>query len=171
MVLWVISPYLFSVVFGVDWHQSGVYVQFLIPWVLAVFIFVPMMQLYITLEQQKTEFRFQLLILLSRVSGIVIGGMNENILLALALYSIFSLISYAVCGAWIIHKAGVKLQQIVLFSFREVFIALSVVLLAFAVSRIYLSDLGLFQLLVSLVLLGGFLYRAKSDIVNMKAFK
>jgi O-antigen/teichoic acid export membrane protein len=170
LIFAIVAPNVFIVVFGDQWTDSGLYVQAMIPWILAVFIFVPMMQLYVTLEQQDIELRFQAIILTSRLSGILIGAFMGDVMTAIVLYSFFAFTSYAACGLWIIKKSGVNMKALVLHSFKEIILVLIIVLPLFVIKTLYFSveNLPLSQhlilFLISILLIGLFVYRSKDSI-------
>ncbi|NOQ76557.1 MAG: oligosaccharide flippase family protein [Methylococcaceae bacterium] len=130
-VVIIIAPELFSIAFGEQWGEAGLYLQLMIPWVFSVFIFVPLMTLYIVLEQQKVEFRFQLALIIMRLTGLAIGASIAGITGAILLYSLFAALVYTLCGGWIMHKVGVALSQMIKVAFKEV------LFVAFWVSPLY----------------------------------
>lgn len=69
---------IFGFIFGNEWSESGFYVQLLTPWFFMNFLFSPMGQLPLILNQQKKVFGISIignsLILLS----IIIGGLFYN---------------------------------------------------------------------------------------------
>jgi cbb3-type cytochrome oxidase maturation protein len=170
LIFAIVAPNVFIVVFGDQWADSGLYAQAMIPWMLAVFIFVPMMQLYITLEQQDIELRFQAVIMTSRLSGILIGAFMGSVMTSIALYSFFAFASYVACGLWIIKKSGVNMKVLVLQTFKEILLVLIIVLPLFVIKTLYFSvenlplSHHLILILISILLIGLFLYRSKDSV-------
>ena len=83
-----IGPALFSFVLGADWRTAGIYVQILSPWIFFVFLTSPISSLINILEVQEVALIQNILLIITRVASIIIGGIAENILLALILFSI-----------------------------------------------------------------------------------
>ncbi len=61
IVLIFAGPYLFSVIFGEGWRESGVYVSILAPWFFFDFIRIPVSNIPMILEKQKSMFVFTFL--------------------------------------------------------------------------------------------------------------
>lgn len=68
------SDILFGVIFGQEWVKAGQYIQVLAFWFLFVFISSPLSMLLMTLEKQKQNLFFNIIMFLSRVIVIAIGG-------------------------------------------------------------------------------------------------
>lgn len=68
------GPFLFAVVFGDNWSEAGVFAQLLSPWLYLAFTASPISSVNTLLEKQKFAFRFDFLMLLSRVLVISVGS-------------------------------------------------------------------------------------------------
>lgn len=100
-----ISPDLFYFVFGSEWEEAGVYLQFMVIWLLSSFIFVPLMTLFAVLNRHKMDLNFQTSLVVVRVIGILIGAAYESAMVSIAAFSIFSAIIYTVYGCWLLNQA------------------------------------------------------------------
>ena len=88
VLLGIIAPELFSVVFGASWQKAGVYVQILMPWFFFAFIVTPLSMLVSVLEKQATELILQIIFLFFLSVSFVIGGMQSNADLSIFLFSL-----------------------------------------------------------------------------------
>jgi lipopolysaccharide exporter len=67
------APSLFSVVFGNDWTDAGIYTQWLTPWLLAGFIATPLSMLVTVLQKQEEELFFQIIYLIVIATALASG--------------------------------------------------------------------------------------------------
>jgi O-antigen/teichoic acid export membrane protein len=107
IVFAVVAPDLFPLVFGFHWRQAGFYVQLLIPMIVLQFVFSPISSLFNVMELQRGNLVFQILLLVARVIGILLGAFQGNIILAIILYSSLSGMVYFFAMAWILSSVGV----------------------------------------------------------------
>lgn len=82
------APSLFSLIFGEKWRTAGEYASWLVLWLSIRFCNVPSDLLARVLRQQRNLLFFEILILASRISVIVIGGRALSALLTVKLFSI-----------------------------------------------------------------------------------
>ena len=73
-VILLYAPQLFTWVLGQEWLEAGKYAQVLIPWIMMMFLNSPVVPVLAVLERQKTQFTFEMALLVSRVSAILIGA-------------------------------------------------------------------------------------------------
>lgn len=66
--LFVLSPELFSYIFGSEWEVSGVYARYLIPWYFLVFLNSPITSIINVLNKQKTYLIFEFTLFVLRFS-------------------------------------------------------------------------------------------------------
>lgn len=79
-------------ILGIEWRDSGVYMQFLSFWLYIVFITSPLTKLYTILERQKEAMYFNVIILFIRVGAILFGylWLSLNDLQVIILYAVLS---------------------------------------------------------------------------------
>lgn len=94
IVLLLIGKDIFSVVFGPEWSIAGVYIQILSIWAFVWFISSPLSTIVAVLEKQSWGLSLNIVIFLTRVISLVIGGILGNVLVALLLFSISGFIIY-----------------------------------------------------------------------------
>ena len=114
-------------VFGERWVDSGDYITLLVPTAFSIFVFVPVMTLFIVLERQKMELRCQFFILVLRISGLLVGVMIGDIQLTILMYSLFTSFGYIAAGCWIMNQSGVSLPWIFTTSMFEIFTSMLIV--------------------------------------------
>ena len=117
-ILAMVGEELFTVVFGERWVEAGRYTQILAPWVFFWFISSPLSALFSVYERQGAALSVHLVIFLTRVISLYIGGIYQNIYLALGLFSVTGIAAYAFVAAWNIRLARASGRKI-LFNFSK----------------------------------------------------
>ncbi|HMO15177.1 MAG TPA: oligosaccharide flippase family protein [Pirellulaceae bacterium] len=112
LMLMIIGPELFGVVFGDKWVEAGVFVQILAPWILLNFFYSPISGLISVLHIQESGFALNMLLLITRIASLVYGGMQENVLLGLILFSLSGSIIYPAFFIYLMFKSGTSLMEI-----------------------------------------------------------
>ncbi len=169
-----IAPELFSIVFGAQWAEAGRYLQWIIPWIAAVFVFAPLTTLYAVLERQKVDLYFQITLLVTRVCALVLGALLGGPIMATACYASSAVVVYVCFGTWLLHAAGVSYSALVRtlsaeMSFVAV-IAITLVLIKqwLAVQTPLLTDPSTLCVLASALLLGGStMWRARTALMKI----
>jgi lipopolysaccharide exporter len=144
-ILMVIGADLFGFVLGSQWSVAGQYAGILAPWVLFVFIASPLSTIFAVLERQTVDLTFNILILVSRVVVLVIGGVFGDPLLALILYSITGVIFWGWMNLYIVKISGIPYRTGLFDYIRFFFIALVVVIPLLAVKLISMPIYILFM--------------------------
>lgn len=116
MVLAVVGAELFGVAFGERWTEAGLYTQILAPWVFFWFISNPLSTIFLVYERQGAALFVNSMIFITRVISLYIGGIYHNIYLALGLFSLTGIASYAFYAFWNIKLAQANGRKI-LFNF------------------------------------------------------
>ncbi len=109
MILLVFGPKLFTIVFGEEWREAGVYAQILSPWLFFNFIISPVSQIPIIVKKQKNIFYLSLignsLIIASILYGCLIA---EDIKYGFFLLSFLQIIYLSFVIFWIIKISKFK---------------------------------------------------------------
>ncbi len=79
---------IFSFFLGERWAMSGTYAEILAPWCCLKLCFSPLSSVFTVLERQGLALFLTITIILTRVMSIVIGGIYNNIYLAILLFGI-----------------------------------------------------------------------------------
>lgn len=109
LVLMIDAPRLFAFVFGENWQEAGELARWMAPWLAVVFIASPLSVLFEILEKQKLGMHFQGLMLFVRVLAIGIGFQYNNMILAVILFSLFSMLCWMAFLIWVAGHAKSKL--------------------------------------------------------------
>lgn len=112
LMLTVIGKELFTIFFGNEWAEAGVYIQILSVWMVFWFISSPMARLYSIIEKNEFSFWINLVIFITRVISIWLGGVLGNPRLALIFFSISGALVYGYLSFSIMVLSGVKLINI-----------------------------------------------------------
>jgi len=96
LILILIAPELISLVFGLNWQKSGVFLQYLAPMFYIQFVLSPLSTTVEILERQAVGMKLQFIMLVSRLLALLTGALTGNLIYAVLLYSLFSSISYAI---------------------------------------------------------------------------
>jgi len=108
----------FSVIFGYQWAEAGVYAQILAPWILFQFLSSPITTLLAVLEMQGESLLFNVILLVTRIASLLIGGFVNNILIALLLFSITGAIIYFGLLVFLLRKACISMSVLFQDSLR-----------------------------------------------------
>jgi lipopolysaccharide exporter len=106
-ILMIIGAELFTFVLGSQWSVAGQYAAILAPWLLFAFVASPLKTIFAVLEKQPVELTFNILILVSRIVGLMIGGLFGDPYLALLLYSITGVIFWGWMNLYVMKLSGV----------------------------------------------------------------
>lgn len=99
---------LFAWFLGENYRMAGFYGRYLAPWLFFNFITMPISQIPLIVQKQKTAFLLSVCGHTLYLLAVIIGGLNNNILLGFTLLSIFSSIYYITIIAWFIKISGNK---------------------------------------------------------------
>ena len=103
---------IFSVVFGIQWAEAGVYAQILAPWILMNFVSSPISMVFSIMEMQGRFLLFNSVLFGTRVVSLVVGGLLNSILISLILFSITGTAMYFFFCLFILKKAGLSMAII-----------------------------------------------------------
>ncbi len=112
IILTLVGEELFVVVFGERWIEAGRYSQILAPWIFFWFISSPLSTLFSVYERQGSALLVHFVIFITRIISLYIGGIYQNIYLALGLFSVTGIAAYAFVAAWNIRLAKASRRKI-----------------------------------------------------------
>ena len=136
-ILSMVGEELFLVVFGERWAEAGLYTQILAPWVFFWFISSPLSTLFLVYERQGSALFVNFIIFSTRIISLYIGGIYQNIYLALGLFSGTGIAVYAFYAAWNIRLSKASGRRI-FFNFLNYSIySLPIILCLFIVKYIF----------------------------------
>ena len=89
-LLYFVLPPLCEWLLGTGWEQSGIYIRWMLPWLLLSSMVAPICYLADIFQQQKIGLFFEVLLLLARMVGMLLGIWQHRFLWAVAGYSLLS---------------------------------------------------------------------------------
>lgn len=95
------APAFFSFIFGDNWLIAGEYSRWLILWLVPLFCNVPSILLARILRQQRNTFLLEIVILISRSSVLIVGGMYLDALSTVIIFSIIGAVINMSMITWI----------------------------------------------------------------------
>jgi len=152
LILMIIGEELFAFMLGAEWSVAGQYVQILAPWIFFVFITSPLSTILLVLEKQTVALAFNLVILVSRIIILLVGGLFFNPIVTLILFSITGVLFIGLMNFYILYISGV--------SYSETLKALSIYLaLAFVIAipiiiiRTFIVDIFIILFITGVIML------------------
>jgi len=112
LVVAMIAPSLFKVVFGPQWVESGVYTQILVVWMIVWFVSSPLFNVFYILEKQDYYLAFSIVVFVLRCVALVIGGWLGNARWALALFALSGILTHGYILIKIIFDCGVPRSRV-----------------------------------------------------------
>jgi len=112
LVLTVAGKELFSVILGSQWAIAGVYAQILALFTFFRFLSSPMTHIFSIVEKQENSLKFNIINLVIRIIALALGGILQNPIITLLLFSISGTITYGWLLIWLGRDAGVRLKRL-----------------------------------------------------------
>lgn len=164
MILGVSGTDLFTVVFGIEWAQAGLYVQILSAWAFVWFITSPLSNIVGVVDKQEQGLQWQVAVFTSRLVALVIGGYAGSALLTIALLSFSGVIVYGYIVLRIFRMSECQLD----FSMKRVLLktllvnaAITIVLI---VTKLAASD-PVVVIVTGGVILGAYYYVMRKEVL------
>ena len=107
-----IGPEIFYFVFGEQWKIAGEFAKWLAPLLYFQFLASPLSVIFPVTENQRKGLLFQLFMLVTRISSIIIGYSYGDLLSTVILFSFSSSFCYAVLLIWVSIISGATLSNI-----------------------------------------------------------
>ncbi|MFC3210888.1 lipopolysaccharide biosynthesis protein [Planomicrobium okeanokoites] len=170
IVVAIISPELFMIIFGSEWVKAGIYVQLIATWLLFVFISSPLSHIFTILELQKESLFFNLVLFISRVAVLAIGGTIGNDLLTIAMFGITGAILWFIQITWLLKKTGTKIRTTIAVLIIESLIGLPFIFII-SLFKIINSNSILLITLSFLIIITFFLIRFQKRLNEVKLSK
>ena len=144
IVLALIGPVLFGVIFGNGWQESGTYVRYLSFWICVVFISAPFSTLIIIFQKQKINLFFNIIDLLGRSIALMIGAISGNALIAIILFSIAGFIVNLIPFIYVLKLSDVSLLKIARIFLRYFFLSIPfIIIILFIQYIVSINNIGL----------------------------
>jgi O-antigen/teichoic acid export membrane protein len=122
LLVLLIGPDLFSVVFGSNWVEAGIYAQILSIWTFFWFISSPLSTVFSVLEQQETLLKFNLINFSTRFVALYIGGVLQHPQLSIFLFSISGILVYGYLILRVLRQMNVSIPKAVFFIGKNILV-------------------------------------------------
>lgn len=139
LILAVAGDDIFAFVFGAEWSEAGVYAQILSFKIFLDFIITPAKILTNILEKQEMGFILYLVIALTSCVSIVVGGLLNNIYVALGLLSLLNGLATIGFGLLMIFYVGIPWSRM-FHILIKCLISCTPAIIVIAVAKWYLSS-------------------------------
>lgn len=138
--LFLFGPDIFELLFGPVWRESGVYAQWMAPWIYFHFQWVPLSSVAIVLEQQRALLISEVVTLAIRFFSLgfcVFLGFDESV--GIMVFALVSAFAYLGRLLWFLSRAGLRVWGVLFEDAKYVSLAMAFVGLArLTVSSLYL---------------------------------
>lgn len=101
-VLWFVLPDLTAWLLGAQWHLSGLYLRWMLPWLFVSLLSCSINYLFDVFMQQKWCLAFEIVLALLRIMGLAIGVWAGNFLLAVICYSLATVLALLLQIVWML---------------------------------------------------------------------
>ncbi|MDD2470473.1 MAG: oligosaccharide flippase family protein [Methanocorpusculum sp.] len=130
---------LFSVVFGAEWSEAGVYAQILTAWIFLVFITSPISPIVSILEIQEFGLKMNFITIVLRLISLIIGGVMGSVYLSLVLFMVTGVLLVGYSNYFFVKYSGGHFRVIFSKAKKNIFLSgvfalMFLVMVYFAVS-------------------------------------
>jgi O-antigen/teichoic acid export membrane protein len=129
LVTGVFAVELFGFVFGEKWVEAGLYAAILSPWLSLMFVSSPISILTAVIDLQRFSLTFNSLIFIFRGLAIIVGGLQESVLLALALFSLVGTFGYLIKILIINYYSGVSAKTTLIIITKPCFSSMLILII------------------------------------------
>ena len=102
--LWFVLPDLTAWLLGAEWHVSGEYIRWMLPWLYVSLLSCSINYLFDVFMQQKWGLFFEVMLAVMRVAGLCIGVWAGNFMLAIMCYSFFTALALVAQIIWMLWQ-------------------------------------------------------------------
>jgi len=150
LLLAVIGDSVFAFVFGAKWSEAGVYGQILSFSIFINFIMGPALVLVNVLQKQEVNLIVYIVTTIMSFISIMVGGLLNNIYLALGLFSLFNGLAFFGAGLLMIRFVGLPLSRI--FSILlKCFVSCVPIIIVVALAKWYFSVSSLILIIITAI--------------------
>jgi lipopolysaccharide exporter len=168
VILLLFGEELFSFVFGYEWRTAGLYVQILVPWAFVWFVSTPLGRLLYVFEKQRFVFVLNIIILVTRVISIYLGGVAKDPLVSIMLFSASGFLVYGYLNYSIMKYSGIRYGRVMLVTIQAVIRSLPFVIVLL-LTKIFMNSILCIIVSILVVIAGYIIINVKySGFINMK---
>ena len=102
--LWFVLPQLTAWLLGAEWHVSGEYIRWMLPWLYVSLLSCSINYLFDVFMKQKWGLFFEVMLAVMRVAGLCIGVWADNFMLAIMCYSFFTALALVAQIIWMLWQ-------------------------------------------------------------------
>lgn len=154
----VLGPDLFSLIFGRQWHDAGIYAQILVPWTMIVFISSPLSSLNSILEKQAIGLMFNIVQLATRILSLVVGGLTGNIFLGLVIFSFSGVMLSVLFLGYHLKLCGVNIRSLSFDVFRTLLTSFLFLVPILLFKYFFNLEMSVIVILTTLITFGYYTY-------------
>ncbi|MFC1535276.1 oligosaccharide flippase family protein [Thermodesulfobacteriota bacterium] len=158
LVLAIIGDSIFAFVFGANWSEAGVYAQILSFRIFINLITGPSLSLPTVVEKQELNLILRMATSITSILSITIGGLLNNIYVALCLFSLLDGLVLLGFGLFMICHVGIPLSRIFSILFKCFVSCLPIIILV-ALAKWYFGTSSPLIIIISAI--GCIIYYAK----------
>jgi O-antigen/teichoic acid export membrane protein len=111
ILLFILGEEISKIYLGENWYLSGIYIKILVPLIFLAFLSSPISALYMVLNKQKVWFSFSIILFISRLASLLIGGKYGSPEIALGLFSFTGIIIWLWNNVYLLNLAGVNKME------------------------------------------------------------
>jgi lipopolysaccharide exporter len=137
ILLALIGPEIFSVIFGAKWEEAGNYVRFLSLWVGIRFIASPISNLFSVFEKQHLTVILTIFELVFPLIAIIIGALSGTALVAIILFSIAAFLINIVTYCYLLRLSGISIRVLGKTVMDFFLLSLPFILCILAIQRLF----------------------------------
>lgn len=142
ILLMIIGEQVFTFAFGESWSVSGTYVRILLPWIFLVFLSSPISTLYNIYDKQSVWLTFSIVLLISRIVALFIGGTYGGPEFALGFFSLTGVVFWLWNNAYLLNLVGIDKKEsfgiLVRYTAIGLIVATPLILLEVLTSNFYI---------------------------------
>ena len=141
LCLVILGKDLFEIVFGARWIESGVYIQYLAPWLFLRFISSPLSTILLIEDKQKQLLYFNIASFISRLVVIIVVGYFGDPRTTILFYALTSALLYLLLMFYILILSNVSVNNIIRYITSSVIYCILFLILLFITLSINLKPI------------------------------
>ncbi len=111
LLIAILAPAVFNVIFGADWVIAGIYTRWLCIWAIFRFVTSPITGLYDVFGKQKQELFINGILFGARFAALFIGGKTGDPVVTIALYALVGAFMYIVIGLYLFSLCNLGAKE------------------------------------------------------------
>jgi O-antigen/teichoic acid export membrane protein len=140
------APRVFAALLGDQWHEAGLYLTLLSPWLAAQFVVNPLSSIFAVAEVQVWSLLLQILLLVARTAALIVGVKLDSALVAVGLFGCGSALVFVGFGLLAVHSAGVRIYDAISAVAAELLLSAGLIIgcwLATEIAQRFLTGIAL----------------------------